>query len=362
MRGGSEGVLIMAGGTGGHIFPGLAVAAALRRRSVPVRWLGAAGGMECDRVPPAGIALDVVTIAGLRGKGLLHWLRMPVQLARAVVQAFRIIGDRRPACAISFGGYAAGPGGIAARLRGVPLLVHEQNRVPGLTNRVLARVARCVLQAFPGAWPARLRPITCGNPVRAEVAALAPPAERFASRPGRCRLLVTGGSQGARALNAALPGAIALLPEAARPDIHHQAGRGRAGETREAYRVKGIPATVDEFIDDMAAAYARADLVVCRAGALTVSELAAAGVGAVLVPFPHAVDDHQTRNAEFLAEGGAARILPERDCSAQRLAATLEELLGSRKGLLHMAEAARRLALPGAAEHVADLCQECMRS
>lgn len=354
------GVLIMAGGTGGHIFPGLAVADALRRRTVPVRWLGAAGAMECERVPSAGIALDVVTIAALRGKGLARWLRMPWQLVRAVVEAFRLIGRVRPACAISFGGYAAGPGGIAARLRGVPLLVHEQNRVPGLTNRVLARFASRVLQAFPGSWPDRLRPVTCGNPVRAEVAALAPPAARFAGRTGPCRLLVTGGSQGARALNERVPAAIALLPASARPEIRHQAGRGRAAETGRAYEANGIRASVEEFIDDIASAYAWADLIVCRAGALTVSELAAAGVGAVLVPYPHAVDDHQTHNAGFLAASGAARILPERECTPGLLAALLQELLGDRSVLLRLAECARGLAMPDSAERVADLCEECM--
>jgi UDP-N-acetylglucosamine--N-acetylmuramyl-(pentapeptide) pyrophosphoryl-undecaprenol N-acetylglucosamine transferase len=354
----ASGVLIMAGGTGGHIFPGLAVAAVLRRRNVPVRWLGASGGMECERVPAAGIALEVVTISGLRGKGLGRWLKLPWQLLLAVVQAVRLIGRQRPGCAVSFGGYAAGPGGLAARLRGVPLLVHEQNRVPGLTNRVLARFADRVLQAFPGSWPARVNAVTCGNPVRAEVAALEAPAQRFAGRAGRCRLLVTGGSQGARTLNERLPPALAALPDSLRPEIRHQAGRGRAAATGGTYRELGLTARVEEFIDDMASAYAWADLVVCRAGALTVSELAAAGVGALLVPFPHAVDDHQARNAEFLAEAGAARILPEHQCSVELLSATLQELLASREQLRRMAEAARALAIPDAAERVADLCQE----
>ena len=222
----------MAGGTGGHIFPGLAVAEALRSQQIPVRWLGASGAMECQRVPAAGFPIDVVDISGLRGKGLLRWLGLPMRLAKAVFQAFAVIGRNRPACALSFGGYAAAPGGLAARLRGVPLLVHEQNRVPGLTNRLLAVVAKRVYQAFPGTWSQHTHAVTCGNPVRRSVAEMAPPAERLAHRTGRPRLLITGGSQGARALNRMLPEAIAKLTGAAIPDVRHQAGNGRAAETR----------------------------------------------------------------------------------------------------------------------------------
>ncbi|MEJ8569599.1 undecaprenyldiphospho-muramoylpentapeptide beta-N-acetylglucosaminyltransferase [Elongatibacter sediminis] len=356
------GVLIMAGGTGGHIFPGLAVAAELQGRGIPVRWLGASGGMECERVPAANIPLDAVSISGLRGKGLVRWLGMPWKLSRAVFQAFRVIGRHRPECAVSFGGYAAGPGGLAAWLRGVPLLVHEQNRVPGLTNRVLARFARSVLQAFPGSWPAAAAAVTCGNPVRADVVGLPAPEARMAARNGPLRVLVTGGSQGARALNEKVPAALGLLPESLRPQVHHQAGRDRAEETRQAYRDAGIEARVQPFIDDMARAYAWADLVVCRSGALTVSELAAAGIGAVLVPFPHAVDDHQACNADYLAAAGAAEMIREADCSAQALADLLASLLTSRERLLDMALAARGLAMPDSARRVADLCQEAMAS
>jgi len=208
MSGKHSGVLIMAGGTGGHIFPGLAVADNLRQRGVNVRWLGARGGMECHTVPQAGIALDVVDISGLRGKGAGRWALMPWKLLRAVFQAFRLLGDQRPACAVSFGGYAAGPGGLAARLRGIPLLVHEQNRIPGMTNRVLAKFAKKILQAFPGTWDAHLQPVTCGNPVRKPLVDLAAPALRMAGRSGAVRVLVTGGSQGARALNRLLPEAL----------------------------------------------------------------------------------------------------------------------------------------------------------
>ena len=352
----------MAGGTGGHIFPGLAVAEALKTRQVPVRWLGASGAMECQRVPAAGFPLDLVAISGLRGKGLGSWLLLPLRLARAVGQAFVLIGKYRPACAMSFGGYAAGPGGLAARLRGVPLLVHEQNRIPGMTNRVLARLAEVVMQAFPGTWPQSRRAITCGNPVRRSVAEMAPPTERLRQRAGKLRLLVTGGSQGAQALNRTVPQAIARFAAASAPEIRHQAGKGWCRETADAYSSAGVDAEVDEFIDDMAAAYAWADLVVCRAGALTISELAAAGIGAVLVPFPHAVDDHQTRNAEFLVEAGAARLVPEPDCTPERLAAVLQELLGNRERLLQMAEAARTVAVPDAAGRVAQLCMEFIAS
>ncbi len=358
MMAAGRGVLIMAGGTGGHIFPGLAVADSLRLKGIPVRWLGARGGMECEKVPEAGIPLDVVDISGLRGKGAGRWLAMPWKLLRAVAQAFRMLGRNRPECAISFGGYAAGPGGLAARLRGIPLLVHEQNRVPGMTNKVLARVAKKVLQAFPGTWEASLAPVTCGNPVRATVTGLPAPALRLAQRKGPVRILITGGSQGARALNRMVPAALALLPAGLPVSVRHQAGKGWGPETTETYRAAGMEAEVSEFIVDMAGAYDWADLVICRSGALTVSELAAAGVAAVLVPFPHAVDDHQTRNAEFLVEAGGAILMPETELNPASLAAAIEPLVSSREKLGDMAEKARLVSVPDAAERVAQLCRE----
>lgn len=354
----AQGVLIMAGGTGGHIFPGLAVADALRALDTPVRWLGATGGMECTRVPPHGIALDTVDIRGLRGKGTLGWFVAPFRLLRAVFQAVGILGRNRPACAVSFGGYAAGPGGLAARLRGIPLLVHEQNRVPGMTNKFLARIARKVLQAFPGTWPPSKKLETCGNPVRRDVAGLPAPEARMAGREGPVHLLITGGSQGARALNRLVPEALSKLRPDERPSVRHQAGKGNEPATAQAYRAAGVEAEVCEFIEDMSAAYGWADLAVSRSGALTVSELAAAGLGAVLVPFPHAVDDHQTRNAEFLADAGAAEILAERDLTAERLAGLLRRLVGDRETLLRMAVAARSAAVPDSAERVARICLE----
>ncbi len=351
-------VLILAGGTGGHIFPGLAVAEQLRRGGVAVRWLGARGAMECQRVPLADIPLDVVDISGLRGKGLKRWLMLPWALLRAVFQAFRVLGEHRPACAVSFGGYAAGPGGLAARLRGIPLMIHEQNRIPGMTNRVLARFARKVLQAFPGTWDARLNPETCGNPVRDEVAGLADPLQRMSGRTGPLRLLVTGGSQGARTLNRTLPGAMARLVKQAEIQVRHQAGRGSAEDTAASYRALGVDAQVSEFIDDMAGAYGWADLVVCRAGALTVSELAAAGLAAVLVPFPFAVDDHQTKNAEFLVEAGAAVLMPESGLDEATLAETIASLMSSREKLTSMAARGRGVSVPDSAGRVAQLCME----
>jgi UDP-N-acetylglucosamine--N-acetylmuramyl-(pentapeptide) pyrophosphoryl-undecaprenol N-acetylglucosamine transferase len=358
MNSNPDGVLIMAGGTGGHIFPGLAVAESLHRNGVAVRWLGATGAMEGQRVPAAGIELDTVDIAGLRGKGISRWLLMPWRLLRAVYQAFSIMGARRPACAISFGGYAAGPGGLAAMLRGVPLLVHEQNRVPGLTNRVLSKFAKIALQAFPGTWPESLHARTCGNPVRQQLVSVEPPDQRMSGRTGVLRLLVTGGSQGARFLNRLLPAALELMQTGERPEVRHQAGRGWIDETRGYYRKAGVEAEVSEFIDDMAGAYSWADLVVCRSGALTVSELAAVGVAAILVPFPHAVDDHQSRNAEFLVEAGAANMMPEVDCGPESMAAVLASLLGNRDELTKMACAARSVSVPDSAERVAALCME----
>lgn len=358
IRPGGNGVLIMAGGTGGHIFPGLAVADALRQRNIPVRWLGAQGGMEASKVPEAGIELDLVAITGLRGKGLLRWIRMPLLLLKAVWQARRLLKANRPGCVVSFGGYAAAPGGIAAWTKGIPVLVHEQNRVPGLTNRLLARFSRKILQGFPGTFPQEMHAEDSGNPVRREVAAIAEPRERMGGRTGPVRLLVMGGSQGAQVLNLVVPAAIALLPGNLKVEIQHQAGAKRVDEALEAYASAAVDAEVKPFIENMAEAYAWADLVICRSGALTVAELAAAGLGSVLVPFAHAVDDHQTRNAEYLASSGAAIILPQSSFDADALAAALAPLVSDRNALMSMAVSARALALPDAAEKVVEACTE----
>jgi UDP-N-acetylglucosamine--N-acetylmuramyl-(pentapeptide) pyrophosphoryl-undecaprenol N-acetylglucosamine transferase len=357
-------ILIMAGGTGGHVFPALAVARELRAGGADVLWLGTRSGLEAEIVPRAGFALATVAIGGLRGKGLLQWLLLPFRLAWAMAQALVIILRFRPMAVLGMGGFAAGPGGLMTWLLRRPLVVHEQNAVAGLTNRWLAALASRCLVAFPGALPARRHPHLTGNPVRAEIAALPAPEERFRGRAGALRLLVLGGSQGAQALNQAMPQAIAAVPAAVRPQVRHQAGRLQASAVGEEYAALGVTAEVLPFIDDMAAAYGWADLVVCRAGALTIAELSAAGVGSILVPFPHAADDHQTRNAAFLVEAGAGLLLAQ----DERLVPRLVELLGAfsreaarpggRDGTLRMAQAARRMAQPESARHVARLCLE----
>lgn len=348
-------VMMMAGGTGGHIFPALAVAKVLRARGVPVVWLGADGAMETRLVPQHGIDLDTLAISGLRGKGKLALLGAPVRVLRAIRAAGFVLRRRAPRAVVSFGGFASGPGGVAARLMGTPLLVHEQNRAAGFTNRMLAKVARRIMSGFPGAFPGREEVV--GNPVREEIATVAPPASRLAGREGPLRLLVLGGSQGARALNMAVPRALATLP-AGGVDVRHQCGEKLRDEAAKAYADAGVTASVEAFITDMAAAYAWADLVVCRAGASTLAELCAVGVGSVLVPFPQAVDDHQTRNAEYLVERGAALLLKQDDALADALATTLRRLAGDAATRLSMAEAARTLAKTDAADRIADIILE----
>lgn len=351
-------ILIMAGGTGGHIFPALAVARVLRERNERVVWLGSQRGMETRLVPADGFDIETIRIGGLRGKGLFNWLAAPWRLAVALADALRVMRRQRPRAVLGMGGFAAGPGGVAAWLLGRPLLIHEQNAVAGLTNRLLAGLAREVLQAFPDSFSARRKPRLAGNPVRADIAALPTPAERLAGREGALRLLVLGGSQGARVLNETVPAAAARLPETQRPEIWHQAGAATLTLAEEAYREAGVPARIEAFIEDMAAAYAWADLVVCRAGALTIAELAAAGLPSVLVPFPAAVDDHQTRNAAFLVEAGAAVLLPQDRLTPQTLATELAAHGADRAQLLQRATRARALAQPAAAETIADLCQQ----
>jgi UDP-N-acetylglucosamine--N-acetylmuramyl-(pentapeptide) pyrophosphoryl-undecaprenol N-acetylglucosamine transferase len=353
-------VMIMAGGTGGHVFPALAVAGVLRARREIV-WLGTARGIEARLVPAAGYAVEWIDVEGLRGKGAARWLGAPLLLARAVRQASRALRRRRPGVVLGLGGFASGPGGIAAWLAGLPLVIHEQNAVAGLTNRWLARVASRIAEGFPGSFPPRCRALYVGNPVRPEISALPPPRERFAGRNGATRLFVFGGSQGASALNRLVPQAVALLPESRRPSVLHQTGSRDRDATEAAYREAGIPAEVHAFVDDMPGAYRDADLVIARSGALTVAELAAAGIGSILVPFPAAVDDHQTRNAMWLARVGAAQIVPEGGLTAAELANRLATLFGNGNGrarLLAMAEAARALAVANAAERVAELCLE----
>lgn len=341
-------VLVMAGGTGGHVFPALAVAEALRARGAEVTWMGTRLGLEARVVPAAGIPVEWITIGGLRGKSLATRLAAPFRIALAVGQAVRIVWRLRPQVVLGMGGYAAGPGGIAAWLLRRPLVIHEQNAIAGTTNRLLARLARRVLAAFPGAFPDGVHAEVVGNPVRPTIAALPPPGQRYAERTGRLRLLVLGGSQGALALNETVPLALAHLPEPLRPEVRHQAGRNTLDRARDAYDLHGVEAEVTEFIDDMAEAYGWADLAICRAGALTVSELAAAGLPAVLVPFPAAVDNHQTLNGGYLVAAGGAVLLPEKQLGHERLGRLLAGLLADRGRLLDMARRARSAARPEA--------------
>ena len=349
-------ILIMAGGTGGHVFPGLAVARGLMERGVPVAWLGTRRGMESRLVPLAGIPLHHVSVGGLRGKGMWTRLLAPFRLLLALSQSLALMLRLRPRAVIGMGGFVSGPGGVAAWLTRRPLLIHEQNAVAGLTNRLLARIATRVLEAFPGSIPDEHEAIAVGNPVRAEISAIEAPRVRLAGRQGPVRLLVFGGSQGALRINELVPAAIALLPPSLRPEILHQTGERSRDLTAEAYRQAGIEARVTPFIDDMTAAYAWADLAICRSGALTVSELAAAGLAAILIPFPAAVDDHQTRNAEYLTAGDAACLLPESRLSATALAELLAPLLEDRERLLAMATRARERARPRALDMIIGAC------
>ncbi|KRG69947.1 UDP-diphospho-muramoylpentapeptide beta-N-acetylglucosaminyltransferase [Pseudoxanthomonas dokdonensis] len=355
----SRPVMILAGGTGGHIFPALAVAKVLRARDVPVVWLGASNAMETRLVPPHGIELDTIAISGLRGKGKLALLAAPWRVLRAIVAAVSVLRRQRPRAVISFGGFAAGPGGVAARLLGKPLLVHEQNRAPGFTNRVLARFARRILTGFPGSFAEHEECV--GNPVRGEIAALPSPQERLQpleEHSERLHLLVLGGSQGARALNLAVPQALAGLADPGVIEVRHQCGEKMLAETQQAYQQANIEGRVEPFIADMAQAYAWADLVVCRAGASTLAELCAVGIGSVLVPFPQAVDDHQTRNAQYLIASDAAVLLKQDDFLDERLRGVLADMAAHPEKRLAMARAARSLAKPDAAERIADIILE----
>lgn len=348
--------LIMAGGTGGHIIPALSLARGLAAEGVEVAWLGSPRGLENRLVPEAGIPLHRIAVSGLRGNGVAGWLLAPFRLTRAVWQAWRVMRAFDPQLVVGLGGFASGPGGLAAWLARRPLVIHEQNAVAGLTNRVLSRLATRVFAAFPQAFGARGEVI--GNPVREEIAALGEtPRSAAAMRDRRLRLLVVGGSLGAQALNERLPEALARLPAEMRPEVRHQAGRDKDAATREAYRENGVEADVMPFIDEMAEAYGWADLVVCRAGALTVAELAAAARPALFVPFPFAVDDHQTANAKALVEEEAAELLPQSQLSAATLADRLAALLDP-DTLATMAAQARACAHLDAVERLVAGCME----
>jgi UDP-N-acetylglucosamine--N-acetylmuramyl-(pentapeptide) pyrophosphoryl-undecaprenol N-acetylglucosamine transferase len=348
--------MIMAGGTGGHVFPALAVADHLRALGWRVVWLGARSGMEATLVPKHGFEMAWVRFSGLRGKGVVAKLLLPLNLLVAFGQSLRALRAQRPDVVLGMGGYIAFPGGMMAALLGRPLAIHEQNSVAGLANRVLSGVADHVLVAFPDA----LRKATfVGNPVREAIARIAPPAERFAGRTGPLRVLVVGGSLGAAALNDVVPKALALLPADSRPVVTHQSGAKHIEELRANYSRAGVDASAVAFIDDMARAYADADLVICRAGATTVAEVSAAGVAAILVPFPFAVDDHQTTNARYLVDAGAGVLVQQRDLTPEALAARLRGL--TREQLLGIASKARALGKPDATRAVAEACMELAR-
>ncbi|KAF0814830.1 UDP-N-acetylglucosamine--N-acetylmuramyl-(pentapeptide) pyrophosphoryl-undecaprenol N-acetylglucosamine transferase [Andreprevotia sp. IGB-42] len=350
-------LLVMAGGTGGHIFPALAVANAMRGKGWNVVWLGARDAMETRIVPQHDIPLETLAITGVRGKGLIKKLGQPWVQLKALFCAVRVIFRYRPDVAIGFGGFTGFPGGVATRALWLPLVIHEQNSVAGLTNRVLSKIASKVLFAFPSAFPGRDGCI--GNPVRSEITGLPEPLERFASRSGPLRVLVVGGSLGAQVFNEQVPKALALLPVGERPLITHQAGEKHIDALRANYAAAGVDARCVAFIADMASAYADADLVLCRAGALTVSELACVGAASVLVPFPSAVDDHQTGNAKYLSDAGAGLLLPQNQFDAARFAALLRET--DRASCLAMAERARQLAKPDATSRVAAVIEELAR-
>jgi len=347
-------ILIMAGGTGGHIFPGLAVAQEMRSAGWEVVWLGARGGMEERLVPPRGYRTAWIRAKAARGKGIVQKLVLPANLLFSFWESARLIRRLKPNVVLGLGGYVAFPGGMMASLLNRPLALHEQNAVPGLANRVLATVSDKVMVAFPQAlgsaeWT--------GNPVRTEIAAIAPPEGRFAGRSGALRLLVVGGSLGAQALNEAVPKALALLGKPV--SVVHQSGEKHLQALTNHYRAAGVQGELLAFIDDMARRYAEADLVICRAGAVTIAELSAGGMASILVPFPHAVDDHQTANARFLADRGAAILVQQRELTPEKLAALIGSL--DREKLLEMAKKARALGKPEAARLVAQRCMEIAR-
>jgi UDP-N-acetylglucosamine--N-acetylmuramyl-(pentapeptide) pyrophosphoryl-undecaprenol N-acetylglucosamine transferase len=346
-------LLIMAGGTGGHVMPALAVAEVLRMRGWRIVWLGSPNGMEATLAAKNGYALEPVAFTGLRGKGLLAKLLLPTRLLVAFWQSLRAIRRVAPQAVLGMGGYISFPGGMMAVLLNRPLVIHEQNAIAGMANRVLAQVADRVLAAFPGAIK---KAIIVGNPVRSAITAVELPGARYARRTGPLRLLVVGGSLGAQSLNDAIPKALALIESATRPIVRHQAGAKNIEALHTSYHQAGVAGELVSFIDDMASAYAEADLIVCRAGAMTVAEVAAVGVAALFVPFPHAVDDHQTANARYLVDAGAALMIRQRDLTPELLANEIGKL--TREQLAAIATRARTMARPDASARVADICED----
>ena len=350
-------ILIMAGGTGGHIYPALAVANCLRERDIPMLWLGTKTGLEAKIVPEHGLKLITINISGLRGKGMLRWITAPLSIFMAVVQSIFILSQHKPAAVLGMGGFTSGPGGIAAWLMRIPLCVHEQNAVAGLTNRLLAPFASIVMEAFPDTFSSSTNANMTGNPVREEIIGVAGPQEHFQNRTDDClRVLVIGGSLGARILNEVVPEALSILEKDVNYQIKHQTGDKNLQATKALYQSLNISAELQAYINDMAAAYEWADLVLCRAGAMTVAEIAVVGVAAILVPYPYAVDDHQTANAHYLSAEGAAILIQETELNGHGLAKLIEEFSLNRERLLNMANISRSLSRPEATKHVTDLC------
>jgi UDP-N-acetylglucosamine--N-acetylmuramyl-(pentapeptide) pyrophosphoryl-undecaprenol N-acetylglucosamine transferase len=347
-------LMVMAGGTGGHVYPAMAVADHLKALGWNIVWLCTEGGMENRLIQHKDYQTAMITMRGVRGKGLLGWLLLPVKLSIALAQSYKAIAKAQPNLVLGMGGFAAFPGGLMAWLLRKPLVIHEQNSVAGLTNKTLARFAKKVLAAFPAAFGNRA--VLVGNPVRAEITQVASLEERFKGRTGALRVLVVGGSLGAQALNEVLPKALAEIKPEGRPQVVHQAGEKHIATLQTNYQAAGVSADAAAFIEDMAAMYAWADVVICRAGALTVAEVSAAGVASVLVPFPHAVDDHQTTNAHYLSDAGAAILVPQPEFTVPKVVALLKDL--SRERCLEMATKARALGKPEATKAVAEICME----
>lgn len=352
----SKNVMIMAGGTGGHIFPALAVATYLRDKGHQVTWLGTKRGLEARVVPEAGFEIDWLSVNGLRGKGVFSLLLAPFMLIKACWQALAVIRARKPNVVLGMGGFVAGPSGLMATLTGCPLVIHEQNRIPGTTNRLLSKIATAVLEAFPGSFRKSVSAICTGNPLRKEIERLASLEKEEKPDGAKLNLLVIGGSLGAAVLNETVPAALKKLPNLSQIAVIHQSGEKTLELAQSAY--EGIDAEVEvtPFIEDMAAVYSWADLVICRAGAMTVSEVAAASLTALFVPLPHAIDDHQTANARYLAEEGAAILVPQQNFNSEELARKLEEFISNRNELTKMAGRARQLAELEATANVAAIC------
>jgi len=349
----SKTLMVMAGGTGGHVYPAMAVADYLKAQGWTIVWLATEGGMENRLIEGKGYQKAIITMQGVRGKGLLGWMLLPIKLLKALSQSYQAIRQYQPNVVLGMGGFAAFPGGLMARLLSKPLVIHEQNSVAGLTNKLMSKIATRVLAAFPGALN---KALVLGNPVRADIAMAAAPEARFSEHQGALNILVVGGSLGAQALNDLIPQALANIPKALRPVVIHQAGVKHIDALEANYQKHGVSADCRAFIDNMAEIYAQADFVICRAGAMTIAELSAVGLGSLLVPFPYAVDDHQTTNAVYLAENNAAFLIQQKELTADKLVQVFLQL--TRNQCLKMAKQARALGKPDATANVANVCME----